>query len=232
MSAGNGFPGDMDPFALDAGTAERLLTGVADAGDAPPEYRAVATTLQALREAPDSSELVGEPDAVDRIAAAIALDRRTRSSRRSRRSVTRVARLAAASLVACGVALTGGLAAAGALPESAQGVASAVLSRVGISVPTGGEEKPAEQEPPAPSWTSPAPPTTAGVTPDPSGNGPAAPPAEPGPASSAPGQGDGDSQPGTRSHGTPPSTAKGIGKGQAPGGPAATNPGNGAGNRP
>ncbi len=71
MSGRNGFPGDMDPFALDAGTAERLLTGVVDAGDAPPEYRAVATTLQALREPPDSSELVGEPDAVDRIAAAI-----------------------------------------------------------------------------------------------------------------------------------------------------------------
>ncbi len=232
MTRGQRFPGRHGSIRARCRHGRAASDGRADAGDAPPEYRAVATTLQALREAPESSELVGEPDAVDRIAAAIALERRTRGSRRSRRSVTRVARLAAASLVACGVALTGGLAAAGALPESAQGVASAVLSRVGISVPTGGEEKPAEQEPPAPSWTSPAPPTTAGVTPDPSGNGPAAPPAEPGPASSAPGQGDGDSQPGTRSHGTPPSTAKGIGKGQAPGGPAATNPGNGAGNRP
>jgi hypothetical protein len=229
MTARDGFPRDMDLFALDALTAERLVTGAVDVGDAPPGYQGVARAFQALREAPDSSELLGASAAVDRIAAAVALERRARKSRRSRRSATRVARLAAASVVACGVALTGGLAAAGALPGSAQGVASAVLSRVGISVPTGGEEKPAEQGPRAPSSTSPAPPTTAGVTPAQSGNGP---PAEPGPASSAPGQGDGEGQPGTRSHGTPPSTTKGIGKGQAPGGPGATNPGNGAGNRP
>lgn len=219
MSAGNGFPGDMDPFALDAGTAERLLTGVVDAGDAPPEYRAVATTLHALREPPDSSELACETDAVNRIARAIVLERRPRAGR-TRPSGRRVARLAAASIVACGVALSGGLA-AGALPESAQGVASAVLSRVGISVPT------AEQQPPAPN----SPPRAGAGTPAPSGNGPMAPPSEPGPASSAPGQGDGEGKPGTRSRGTLPSTAKGHGKGQAPGGPSATNPGNGAGSR-
>ena len=224
MSGRNGFPGDMDPFALDAGTAERLLTGVVDAGDAPPEYRAVATTLQALREPPDSSELVGEPDAVDRIARDRPPATPPRRAYASVRTEGRPPRGGVPRRMWRGTdrRTRGG----GRAPESAQGVASAVLSRVGISVPTG-EEKPAE--PPAPSSPPTAPPRAGAVTPAPSGNGPGAPPSEPGPASSAPGQGDGEGEPGTRSRGTPPSTAKGNGKGQVPGGPAATNAGRGAG---
>jgi hypothetical protein len=228
MTARDGFPRHMDPFALDAQTAERLVTGAVDVGDAPPQYQGVATAFQALREAPDSSELLGASAVVDRIAAAIALERRARRSRRSRRSATRVARLAAAFVVACGVALTGGLAAAGALPESAQGVASAVLSRVGISVPTGGDEKPADDQAP-PSTSIPAPPpTTSSVTQPPSANGSDVPLTAPSTPPHTNSQGE---SPGTRSRGTPPSTANGKGKGQAPDDAGTPNTGNGQGNR-
>jgi hypothetical protein len=228
MTDRDGFPRDMDPFALDALTAERLVTGAVDVGDAPPEYQGVATAFQALRQAPDRSELLGASAAVNRIAAAIGLERRA-GVRRSRRSATRVARLAAASVVACCLALTGGLAAVGALPESAQGVASAVLSRVGISVPTGGNEKPADDRAPASTSVPAAPPTSTSVTPPPNANG--SPPA-PDPASSAPphGNSQGDS-PGTRSRGTPPSTANGKGKEQAPDDTGTSNAGNGQSNR-
>ena len=36
MRPRNGFPSGMDRFALDAGTAERLVSGAVDVGDAPP----------------------------------------------------------------------------------------------------------------------------------------------------------------------------------------------------
>ena len=61
----------MDPFALDTGTAERLVAGSLDAGDAPPEYHAVARTLQALRQPPDSAELAGAPEEAS-VAARVA----------------------------------------------------------------------------------------------------------------------------------------------------------------
>ena len=140
MTAGNGFPAGMDRFALDAGTAERLVTGAVDVADAPPEYRAVAAALLALRNPPESSELVDGPAVAERIAATVTVARTERSMPRSRRFASRT-RVAVASLVASGLALTGGLAAAGALPDPAQRVASAVLGQVGISVPTG-DEKP------------------------------------------------------------------------------------------
>jgi hypothetical protein len=167
MSGRDGFRGDMDPFALDAGTAERLVTGAVDAADAPPEYRAVAGTLQALRRAPERWELAGGRAAVEQIAAAVALERQfrpVRRSRRSRRSSSRVAGLAAAAVVACVLPLTGGLASAGALPEPAQNLASAVLGEVGISVPSGGQD-PVDEVPP-PTNSFPAPPSTTASSPD------------------------------------------------------------------
>jgi hypothetical protein len=139
MRLENGFPSGMDRFALDAGTAEGLVSGAVDVGDAPPEYRAVAAALQALREPPESRELVGGPAVAERIAATVAVARTARAAPRPRRLASR-ARVALASLVALGLALSGGLASAGALPEPAQRVASAVLSKVGISVPTGDDE--------------------------------------------------------------------------------------------
>jgi hypothetical protein len=228
MSARDGFPGDMDPFALDALTAERLVTGAADVGDAPPEYQGVATAFRALREEPDTSEFLGASAAVDRIAAAIAGERRARDSRPSRRSGTKAARLVAASVVACGVALSGGLAAAGALPGSAQGVASAVLNKVGLPVPTGGDEKPADDQAPASTSIPATPPPTNPMTRPPSANG-SDPPTAPSTPRDTNSRG---KKPGTRSRGTPPSTANGNGKGQAPDDAGTPNAGDGHGNRP
>jgi hypothetical protein len=139
MTPGNGFPSGMDRFALDAGTAEGLVSGAVDVDDAPPEYRAVAAVLQALREPPESWELVAGPAVAERIAATVVAARTERAATRPRRFASRT-RVAVASLVALGLAVSGGLASAGALPEPAQRVASAVLSKVGISVPTGDDE--------------------------------------------------------------------------------------------
>jgi hypothetical protein len=154
MRAPDGFPPDMDPFSLDAGTAERLVTGAVEVDDAPPQYRAVAAALSALRDPPEGSELAGGPAAAERIAAAIGGRRAVTPARRSRRSASR-GRVLTACVAACGLVVTGGLAAAGALPDSAQRVASTVLGKVGISVPSG-DEGPADRESPSPT-SSPAP---------------------------------------------------------------------------
>jgi hypothetical protein len=217
MTAQGGFPREMEPFALDPGTADGLVTGVVDAGDAPPEYRAVARTLQALREAPDSPELFGEPAAVERIAAAAVLGRRARRRTKSNGFSSRAARLAAA-VVAGGVFLSGGLASAGSLPEPAQGFASAVLGRLGISVPTGGEDPTVVDAPPTTTSSPTA--TTSGA----SGPDVATPPDLP--SATAPGNGQGDVG-GTKADGTPPNTAKADGNGKSPNGPPPAANGNG-----
>jgi hypothetical protein len=227
MTAPNGFPADMDPFALDTGTAERLVAGSLDAGDAPPEYRGVAQTLEALRQPADSAELAGAPETVERIAAAVVVARRARPEPRPKRSPARAGKLAAvvASIV---LTLTSALAVAGALPESAQDVASAVLGRVGISIPTGGdqptgqerptgEERPTGQEQPtvgvAPTTAAP-PATTPEVQPQPqpaTNNGDASAPAPSAPPADEPGGLDGADD-----GGTPPSTADAAGVEQSP----------------
>lgn len=209
MTAPDGFPGHMDPFAIDAVTAERLLSGFVDVGDAPPEYRAVARVFEVLREAPDSTELVGQTAAVDRIAAAIVVDRRPSGSRRSRRSASRRRRRAAASVLTCALVLTSVLATAGALPGSAQAVASTVLSRVGISVPTGGGN-PADQQPPATS-SDPGPTATGSVPSTPSGKGRDVPASGPDASQTSPHGNDQGDPHGTRSRGTRPPKAKGSG---------------------
>ncbi len=213
MTARDGFSPDMDPLALDARTAERLVAGSLVALDAPPEYRAVAQTLQDLRQPPESAELESGPVAVERITAAIVVARRDRPEPRHRRSRARVGKLAALAAAAMALALPSGLAVAGALPESAQGVASSVLGKVGISIPTGDKE-PAVS---VPSTTAGPPPTAASPQPQPQpaangadtpAPGPEAPPAN-GPAGSHGGSG------GV----APPSTANAGGVGHEPNGP-------------
>jgi hypothetical protein len=39
MTARDGFTPDMDPLALDAAREQRLVMGVLDAGDEPPDYQ-------------------------------------------------------------------------------------------------------------------------------------------------------------------------------------------------
>lgn len=146
MRVPNGSPSDMNRFALDTGTAERLVAGSLDASDAPPEYRAVAQKLQALRQPADSAELAGGAETVDQIAAAIVVARRTPLEPRPKRSPVRAGKLAGAA-AAIVITLTSGFAVAGALPESAQNAASVVLGRVGIPIPTR-DEQPTRQEQP------------------------------------------------------------------------------------
>jgi hypothetical protein len=150
MTPPDGLPFEMDPYALDAGTAERLVRRAVDAGDAPPEYRSVAQILHALRAAPESREWAGESATVGRLAAVVVAHRRPRAVRRggwNRRSSSRAARLVAAAVMVGCVCVTGGFASAGSLPEPAQNAASAVLGTVGISVPTGSDEPSGVQEP-------------------------------------------------------------------------------------
>jgi hypothetical protein len=134
MTFRDAFDRGMDPLMLDTNTAERLVTGAVGVDDAPPRYRSVVRVLDALRADPDGTELAG-PAAVDEIASAVGFEPRARVARHPRRRRSRAALVVAASLVS-GVLLTGGLAAAGALPAPAQRVASAALSHIGISVPT------------------------------------------------------------------------------------------------
>jgi hypothetical protein len=216
----------MDPLVLDAGTAERLVRGALDAGDAPPEYRAVARTVHALRADADDVGRAGESVAVERIAAVVFLYRRprlTRRARRARRSSVRAVRFAAAAVVVGAVSVTGGFAAAGSLPKPAQNAAHAVLGTVGISVPSGGEEpagveEPATTTPLTPAATNPNPLELGAPSP---GTGiSASTPSSP----AAPGNGNGVS-----AHGTPPSNAKGRGDDHTRNGSPGAGLGNGSG---
>jgi hypothetical protein len=216
MTARDGISHDMDPFDLDAGTAERLVTGAVDVADAPPEYRAVARIFQALREAPDSAESVGEPAAVERISAAVVLDGGTGRAQPSRRSPSRVGRLALASAAALGLCVTGGLASAGALPEPAQNAASTVLGTVGISVPTGGDN-PAVDAPPTPTPSPASSPATPGLS-SPSAPDPDVAATAPDALSPTPGNTQGGAD-GTPTRGTPPETANGQGNPHMPNDP-------------
>ena len=205
MTRRDGFSRDMSRFALGADAAERLMTGAVDIVDAPPRYRAVARSLRALRAAPDSSELVGEADAVEQIAAAVVLEQAARPMRPSRRRSPRVAVLAATAVVVCALPLVGGLASAGALPEPAQEAAAAVLGKVGISVPIGDRSKngppPASPVPGPPSTVAPSP----GVAgPNPGTGAPAPDTGKRAPASSSPTAPDEGHQRGTGALGTPP----------------------------
>ena len=218
-----GIPSEMDPFALDPGTAERLVTGAVDVGDAPPEYRTVARVLNALRPASEDVESAAQPAAVGRIAAAVVVrPRPQRRARRSRRWSGRAARLTAAAVLAAAVCVTGGLASAGSLPEPAQNAASTVLGTVGISVPTGADAPAGVEEPP-PTTTPPAPAATNlfpsdGGSPAPSTG--VSPPTTSNPA--VPGNGQG-----TPAHGAPPSTAKGHRNDHVPNGSPPLGAGNG-----
>jgi hypothetical protein len=205
----------MDPFALDADTAERLVRRAVDVGDAPPEYRGVARILHALRDVPERSEWADESVAVERIAAAVVVRRRpTRRERRTRRSSSRLARVVAAAGVVGVMCVTGAFASAGALPEPAQHAASSVLGTVGISVPRGGE-KPTEEPPATVEGTTPPIATTPS---QPAATAPgvgAAPPVASNPVS--PGN-SGNQDPGNSGKNTSPRKANGHDKTPSPNG--------------
>jgi hypothetical protein len=156
MSAESGSFGEMEgnltrsdpngPFALDDGTAERLLRGLMSFDDAPRRYRGVAAVMTALAAPPTGRELSGEREAVQAISRGVSVDATWPSrsltfdaspSPRVRKTTTtmkRKVRLVGAALVGSAFLLSG-LGAAGALPGEAQTIASEVWSSVGVSVP-------------------------------------------------------------------------------------------------
>lgn len=130
---------DLDPLPLDPQTAERILAGSVPPADTPPGYADVARVLRAASGPPAPAELAGEVEAVALLAAELRAGATTPSPVPRRSSVLSRALTArfAAAAVAGTLSLTTGLAAADVLPDSAQDVASTVLDKVGIDVPTG-----------------------------------------------------------------------------------------------
>jgi hypothetical protein len=130
-----GRPDRTDPLTLDDGTAERLFRGEVSVDDAPRSYQRVTAVLAALTAAPSATELSGEGEAVEdisrRIAAAASSPPRSRSTKMK---MKRRFQIAGVTLVGSATLLSG-LGAAGALPGAAQGIASDMLSTVGVSVP-------------------------------------------------------------------------------------------------
>jgi hypothetical protein len=129
--------------ALDANTSDRLLAGALAPADAPPGYAAVARLLEALSAQPTADELAREAEHVAMVATAVLSSSGAQFSSPTRSfapfAISRP-RIAAV-LIAAGLACTGGIASAsaGVLPDPAQDIASAILDKVGISVPDSNE---------------------------------------------------------------------------------------------
>jgi hypothetical protein len=123
-----------DPLRLDDGTCERLLDGELPPDDAPPSYQRVAEVMIAATHAGTERELTGEVPAVASIIAHLDRNKERSTRRSSVHTQRRLLQGVTASLVG-GVMLFGGMAAAGALPGAAQGIASDMLEKVGVSVP-------------------------------------------------------------------------------------------------
>jgi hypothetical protein len=143
MTGPDAFPPEMWPtsrarphpgLGLDDQTADRLLVGAMPPADAPPAYRGAAQVLQAIARPGSQVELASEAHAVARVSSAFAVSRPPSMRLVPRRSWS--ARALSVAVAASSVTLFGGLAAAGALPSAAQGVASDMLAKVGVSVPS------------------------------------------------------------------------------------------------
>jgi hypothetical protein len=137
MNLWNDFDCEMRPVPLDLDTADRLLAGTVAPEDAPPGYANVARLLESAADEPTADELSRETEIVTMVGTAV----RSSSSIHSvspRRSYIPFAlsrpRITAA-FVAVALACTAGLASAGSLPGAAQDIASAMLAKVGVSVP-------------------------------------------------------------------------------------------------
>ena len=116
------------PMRLDEATATRLLAGRLEPADAPPGYGTVTAVLRAAAAPPRSEELAGEDAARETFRVGCPPEPKRRRAPRPRLAV----------LVAAGVVLLGGVAAAastGSLPGPAQSVARDALGTLGVSVP-------------------------------------------------------------------------------------------------
>jgi hypothetical protein len=132
---------EMRVVPLDANTSDRLLAGAVSPADAPPGYADVAWLLEALSAQPTADELAREAEHVAMVATAVLSSSGAQSSSPTRSFIPFALsrpRIAAV-LIATGLACTGGIASAGVLPGAAQDIASAILGKVGISVPGSNE---------------------------------------------------------------------------------------------
>ena len=127
--------GEMRNFTLDHETTDRLLTGRIEPDDAPPGYAEVAAVLRA-------SVCLTSVEPERELATVIAMAKEIRSRLavnapgHGRPPMKRLVRAKITALVVAGTLMaTTGLAVAGALPNSAQGVASTMLAKIGITVP-------------------------------------------------------------------------------------------------
>jgi hypothetical protein len=132
--------GEMHLTRLDPETARRLVDCRVAPDDAPPGYSGVAELLAAARGAASESDQVRTVREEDTVSAmqAIVLERLDTPTITPRRRHMRKKVLAAKTAAATTVVLLGAgaaAAAAGSLPGAAQGTASDVLSKIGVSVP-------------------------------------------------------------------------------------------------
>lgn len=126
---------------LDLNTADRLLAGAIAPEDAPPGYAGVARLLEAASSEPPVEELAGEEEIVALVASVVRSSSQVSSPSRRRRFLPALSRpRVAAAFVAVGLVCSAGLASAGALPGIAQDIASAALTKLGISVPSSTDE--------------------------------------------------------------------------------------------
>jgi hypothetical protein len=127
---------EMHAVPLDLDTADRLLAGAVLPEDAPPGFARVARLLEAASAEATPDELAREGEDVAMVAAAVRLSgARTFTSRRSFMPFALSRPRITAAFVAAAFACTAGLASAGSLPGAAQDIASAMLAKVGVTVP-------------------------------------------------------------------------------------------------
>lgn len=119
---------------LDEASATRLLQGAVHPDDAPPGYASVADLLATAASLPAVDEDTGAPT----ISAMVEAIRASAPAPETPRRKTMLGKiLAGKALVAVGLALTAGGAAAatGTLPDQAQAVVSDAVSHVGVNLP-------------------------------------------------------------------------------------------------
>jgi hypothetical protein len=128
---------EMERMPLDPVTDDRLLAGAIEPEDAPPAYEGVARLMKVLTAPSMESELRRQEQTIA-VMQDVLSTRPARSGGAHRRisvmSTSVRLRLIAATVAALLVIGTG-LAFAGSLPAGAQGVASDVLSKIGVTVP-------------------------------------------------------------------------------------------------
>ncbi len=142
MTSWDDLENEMRVVTLDANTSDRLLAGALAPADAPPGYADVAWLLEVLSAQPTADELAREAEHVAMVATVVLSSSGTPVSppKRSLVPFALSRRRIAAVLIAAALACTGGTASAGILPGAAQDIASAILGKVGISVPDSNED--------------------------------------------------------------------------------------------